>query len=145
MMKKENPDKELEELIQTIFEENSGKYGYRRIRLELKKRGIKVNHKKVQRIMNLLGLKCEKFSRKSRKYSSYKGTIGTVAKNRINRRFHTNMCHQKLTTDITEFKCSNGVKLYLNPIMDMFNGDILSFGVSMHPTLELVLNPLEEA
>ena len=95
--------------------------------------------------MKKLGLKGDKFGRKSRKYSSYKGTIGNVAKNRINRRFHTNVCHQKLTTDITEFKCSDGVKLYLNPIMDMFNGEILSYGISMRPTLEFALKPLEEA
>jgi putative transposase len=144
-MKKENPNQELEECIQSKFEEHHGNYGYRRIRLDLKQCGLIVNHKKVQRIMNKLGLKCEKFSRKSRKYSSYKGTIGTIAKNRINRRFHTSVSHQKLTTDITEFKCSDGVKLYLNPIMDMFNGEILSYGVSMRPTLELALKPLEEA
>jgi putative transposase len=145
MMKKENPDQELEELIQTIFEDNKGNYGYRRIDLDLRKRGYKINHKKIQRIMKKLGLKAEKFGRKTRKYSSYKGTVGTVAKNRINRRFHTNVCHQKLTTDITEFKCLDGVKLYLNPIMDLFNGEILSFGISMRPTLELTLRPLEEA
>jgi putative transposase len=145
MLKKENPGQELEETIQSIFEENNGNYGYRRIKLELKNRGYKVNHKKVQRIMNKLGLKGDKFRRKSRKYSSYKGTIGTITKNRINRRFHTNVCHQKLTTDITEFKCSDSVKLYLNPIMDMFNGEILSYGISMRPTLELALKPLEEA
>ena len=144
-MKKVNPDQELKKSIQSIFDENNGNYGYRRIKLELKNRGSIVNHKKVQRIMNELGLKGDKFSRKSRKYSSYKGTTGTVAKNRIKRRFHTNMCHQKLTTDITEFKCSDGVKLYLSPIMDMFNGEILSYGIGMRPTLELVVNPLEEA
>ena len=144
-MKKENPDQELEQSIQTIFHEHKGNYGYRRIKLELRNRGTKVNHKKVQRIMTKLGLKGDKFRRKSRKYSSYKGTTGTVAKNRINRRFHTNVCHQKLTTDITEFKCSDGVKLYLSPIMDMFNGEILSYGIGMRPTLEIVLNPLEEA
>ncbi|MEH7378241.1 IS3 family transposase [Neobacillus drentensis] len=145
MMKKENPDQELEVSIQSIFEENNGNYGYSRIKLELKNRGVKVNHKKVQRIMNELGLKGDKFRLKSRKYSSYKGTTGTVAMNRINRRFHTNVCYQKLTTDITEFKCSDGVKLYLNPIMDMFNGEILSYGTSKHPTLELAFKPLEEA
>lgn len=144
-MKKENPDQELEDLIQFIFEENIGNYGYRRIHLELKNRGFKVNHKKVQRIMSKIGLKGDKFKRKSRKYSSYKGTTGTIAKNRINRRFHTNVCHQKLTTDITEFKCTDGIKLYLSPIMDMFNGEILSYGISMRPTLEFVLAPLEEA
>ncbi|WP_307311548.1 IS3 family transposase [Neobacillus driksii] len=145
MMNKENPDQELEELIQSIFEEHNGNYGYRRIQLELENRGYEVNHKKVQRIMNELGLKGDKFKLKSRKYSSYKGTTGTVAKNLINRRFKTNVCHQKLTTDITEFKCSDGIKLYLNPIMDMFNSEILSFGIGMRPTLDLALTPLEEA
>jgi putative transposase len=128
-----------------VFEEHNGNYGYRRIRLELRNRGHKVNHKKVQRIMNKLGIKGDKFKRKSRKYNSYKGTIGTVSKNLINRRFHTNVCHQKLTTDIKEFKCSDGVKLYHNPIMDMFNREILSYGMSMRPTLELSLIPIEEA
>ncbi len=73
--------------------------------------------------------------RKSRRDSSYKGTVGTVAKNRINRRFYTNIAHQKLTTDITEFKCLEGHKLYLSPILDMYNGEILSYGISMHWTL----------
>ncbi|KLT18126.1 transposase, partial [Neobacillus vireti] len=53
----------MEESIQSIFEENNGNYGYRRIKLELKNRGFKVNHKKVQRIMNKLGLKGDKFKR----------------------------------------------------------------------------------
>jgi repressor of nif and glnA expression len=60
-MKKEKPDQELEECIQSIFDENDGNYGYRRIHLELKNRGYKVNHKKVQRIMKKLGLKGDKF------------------------------------------------------------------------------------
>jgi putative transposase len=136
-MKKENPNQGLEEVIQSIFEEHNGNYGYRRIRLELRNRGQKVNHKKVKRIMNKLGLKSDKFKRKSRKYSSYKGTVGTVAENHINRRFHTTVWHQKLTTDMTEFKCLDGVKLYLNPIMDMFNGEILSYGMGMRPNLRI--------
>lgn len=135
-MKTDNPDQELEEMIQSIFEENDGNYGYRR---------IQVNHKKVQRIMTELGLKGKKFMRKSRRYSSYKGTVGTVAKNLIHRRFYTITAYQKLTTDITEFKCSDNFKLYLSPIMDMYNGEILSYGISMHPTLDFVMKPLEDA
>ncbi|WP_413229411.1 IS3 family transposase, partial [Heyndrickxia sporothermodurans] len=57
MMKKVNPDQGLEDLIQSIFEENDGNYGYRRIHLELGNRGYKVNHKRIQRIMKKLGLK----------------------------------------------------------------------------------------
>nr|WP_245831954.1 IS3 family transposase [Oceanobacillus senegalensis] len=143
IMMKENPDQDLERLIQSIFNEHNGNYGYRRIHLELRNRGHKVNHKKVQRIMKKLGLKGKKFWTKTRKYRSYKGTIGKVAKNRINRRFYTNVPLQKLTTDITEFKCTDG-KLYLNPIMDMFNGEIISFGINRRPNLELVMKPLNE-
>ena len=67
MMKKENPNQALEDLIQSIFDENEGNYGYRRVQLELRNRGHQVNHKKVQRIMRKLGLKGNKFWRKSRK------------------------------------------------------------------------------
>lgn len=144
-MKKENPNQVLEELIQSIFDDHNENYGYRRIHLELKNRGYKVNHKKVQRIMKKLGLKGSKFWRKTRKYSSYKGTVGKVAKNLMNRRFYTNVPHQKLTTDITEFKCSDGGKLYLNPIMDLFNSEILTYEIAKKPNLELVMKPLEEA
>ena len=56
-MKLENPDQDLEESIQLIFSEHDGNYGYRRIHLELNKRGFHVNHKKVQRIMKKFGLK----------------------------------------------------------------------------------------
>lgn len=144
-LKQGNPHQELENTIQSIFNEHNENYGYRRIQLELKNRSIIVNHKRVQRIMGKLGLKGNKFTRKSRRYSSYKGSIGTVVKNRIHRRFNTSIPYQKLTTDITEFKCSDEVKLYLSPIMDMYNGEILSYGISMRPTLDLVMKPLEEA
>lgn len=143
-MKQENPHQEVEEIIQAIFDEHNGNYGYRRIRLALKNQGLLVNHKKVQRIMRKLGLKGDKFIRKSRRFSSYKGTIGTIAKNRIHRRFKTPIPYQKLTTDITEFKCADGGKLYLSPILDMYNGEILSYGMSMHPTLDFVMEPLKE-
>lgn len=94
--------------------------------------------------MRKLGIQCIKYSRKSRKYRSYKGKIGTVAKNRLRRRFYTNIPHQKLATDITEFKYGNGGKLYLSPFMDMFNQEIISFAISKRPSLDLALTPLEE-
>jgi len=135
----------MKELIQAAFKEYNGDYGYRRITDQLRQEGHIINYKRVQRLMRILGLKCTKFGRKSRKYNSYKGTVGKVAKNRIKRRFNTSIPLQKLTTDITEFKCSGGKKLYLNPILDMFNGEILSYGISNSPTLDFVLKPLEKA
>ncbi|PID07368.1 hypothetical protein CSV66_01965 [Sporosarcina sp. P30] len=65
-MKRNNPNQVLEETIQSIFDEHDGNYGYRRIQLELRNRGVIVNHKKVQRIMRKLGAKDDKFIRKSR-------------------------------------------------------------------------------
>ena len=109
-IKQENPNQEIEELILTLFNENNESYGYRRITLELYNRGLRVNHKKVYRLMKRLGLICVKFSHKSRKYRSYKGTIGTIAKNRIHRRFNPPHVYQKLTTDVTEFKTQEGKK-----------------------------------
>ncbi|HEY4601821.1 MAG TPA: IS3 family transposase [Cerasibacillus sp.] len=143
-LNKEDPDQEVKQVILELFQKNEGKYGYRRIHLALRNQGYLINHKKVQRIMRELGLKCVKFTRKSR-YNSYKGSIGKVAKNRLNRRFNTPIRLQKLVTDITEFKCLYDEKLYLNPILDLYNGEVISFGVSNRPTLDLVLKPLNEA
>lgn len=141
---KADPDQTLKEKIIKLFEKHKGRYGYRRIHLALRNQGYLINHKKVQRIMNELGLKCVKFQRKSR-YNSYKGTVGKVAGNRLNRRFDTSIPLQKIVTDITEFKCLNDEKLYLNPLLDLYNGEILTFGISKKPTLDLVLNPLNNA
>lgn len=148
-----NPDEDVETLIKEIFDENNGNYGYRRIDMELRKRGYIVNHKKILRIMNKLNITCEKFTRKSRKYSSYKGQVGKVAENRINRRFDTHIPYQKITTDTTEFKYytknknSKPVikKAYLDPYLDMFNGEILSYRLSERPNAKAILDALDEA
>jgi putative transposase len=135
---------ELKELIAHLFKKFHERYGYKRITKELKKLGQSINHKKVYRIMHELGLKCVKFMRKSRKYNSYKGNVGKVAKNRLSRRFNTPFPLQKLVTDITEFKCLGEEKLYLNPIFDLYNGEIVSYGIKKRPTLDLVIEPLRE-
>lgn len=140
----EDPDKKWKEKIYDIFHENKGRYGYRRVYDELRNQGYIINHKKVQRIMNEMNLKCEKFQRKSR-YKSYKGTVGKVAKNRLNRRFDTHIPLQKLVTDVTEFKCTDDQKLYLSPIMDLYNSEVISFGISNRPTLDFVIEPLNQA
>lgn len=149
---RENPDVEIEEIIMEIRKENKD-FGYRRIYGELKKRGMIVNKKKVQRIVQKLGLQVTSFTRKSRKYSSYKGNIGRIAPNRIHRRFNTSIPHQKITTDTTEFKYyevdGKGRmtirKLYLDPFMDMFNSEIISYGIDKRPSAQNVMNALNKA
>ncbi|TWT14308.1 IS3 family transposase [Planomicrobium sp. CPCC 101079] len=140
----ENPDLEWKTVIRTLFEKHEGRYGYRRIHLELKAQGYIINHKKVQRIMGELNLACIKFIRKSR-YRSYKGQVGTIAKNRLNRRFHAAHALQKIVTDVTEFKCTGEEKLYLSPLMDLYNGEIIGMGISKRPTLDFVMDSLHQA
>lgn len=142
-MQTEDPDKEWKEKIHDIFYKHKGRYGYRRVYDELRNQGYIINHKKVQRIMREMDLKCEKFQRKSR-YKSYKGTVGKVAKNRLNRRFDTHIPLQKIVTDVTEFKCTDDKKLYLSPFMDLYNNEIISYGISNRPTLDFVIEPLNQ-
>lgn len=149
---RENPDKDIEEEILSIRNEHKD-YGYRRIHKEILKRDFKINKKKIQRIIQKLKIQVTSFSRKSRKYSSYKGNVGEVAPNRIRRRFDTDILHQKITTDTTEFKYyekdRNGViqikKLYLDPFMDLCNREIISYKISKRPTAENIMGALKEA
>lgn len=150
---RENPDEKLEAEIIVIFRKVNETYGYRRMTAELKNRGYVINHKKVRRLMIKLGLKVISFTRKSRKYSSYKGTVGKLAKNLINRRFYTSIPHQKLTTDTTEFKyylkdsLGNLVtkKAYLDPFLDMFNSEIISYTISNSPNAQAIKTAQLEA
>ena len=147
-----DPNKELEDTILSIHEEHKD-FGYRRMQAFLRKQGIIVNKKKVQRIMQKLGLQVTSYTRKSRRYNSYKGKVGRIAPNRIHRRFHTTIPHQKITTDTTEFKYyeidEKGrmiiKKLYLDPFLDMFNGEILSYGISKTPSAISVLSAQKKA
>lgn len=93
--------------------------------------------------MKKLGLRVTSFWRKSRKYNSYKGTVGKIAKNKLQRRFNTRIPHQKITTDTTEFKYyEKGIqkKAYLNPFLELFNNEIVSFALSKQPNLSAYFN-----
>ena len=147
-----NPNKELEERILAIHNEHKD-FGYRRVQAILRKEEINVNKKKVQRIMQKLGLQVTSYTRKSRRYNSYRGKVGRIAPNRIHRRFHTTISHQKITTDTTEFKYyeidAKGrmiiKKLYFDPFLDMFNGEIISYSVSKTPSAMSILSAQKKA
>ncbi|WP_342415705.1 IS3 family transposase [Paenibacillus sp. FSL R10-2782] len=137
------PDKDadLKSRIQAIYQEHKGRYGYRRIRDQLHSEKLQVNHKKVQRIMSELGLKC---TVRMKKYRSYKGTVGKIAPNILNRDFNATKPNEKWVTDITEFKLF-GEKLYLSPLLDLFNGEIITYTVESRPVYSLVSKMLDKA
>jgi transposase InsO family protein len=147
-----NPNEELENKIKEIHIEHKD-FGYRRVYGLLRSEGYVVNKKKVQRIMQKLGFQVTSFTRKSRRYNSYKGNVGKIAPNRIHRRFKTSVPHQKITTDTTEFKYyeidNKGrmviKKLYLDPFLDMFNGEVLSYSISQKPSAAGILSAQKKA
>ncbi len=137
-------DKEIKGEIQEIYYEHKGNYGYRRISLELRNRGFVVNHKKVQRLMKILGLSAR--IRRKRKYSSYQGEVGKKADNLIQRQFEASKPMEKCYTDVTEFAIPNSTqKLYLSPVLDGFNSEIISYNLSTSPNLEQVKAMLDQA
>ena len=141
-----NYDKVLTSLL--LIHDKNPNYGYRRIVQVLRREGFIINHKKVQRLMKKLGICVTSYWHKSRKYNSYKGAIGRIAKNKLHRRFWTNIPYQKITTDTTEFKYyEDGIqkKLYLNPYLDLFNSEIISYDISTVPTYQSISNALEQA
>lgn len=140
-LKEPDKYKEIKEEITAIYYENKGRYGYRRVTLELNNRVFCINHKTVRKLMKELGLQC--FVR-AQKYKSYKGERGKICDNLLNRDFEAEEPNQKWVTDVTEFKVHND-KLYLSPIVDLFNGEVVSFNLSRHPVFSQVTDMLEKA
>ena len=137
-------DKDLKAEIQSIFTEHRGNYGYRRMTLELRNRGYMVNHKRVQRLMKVLGLSAR--IRRKRKYSSYQGEIGKKADNLIQRQFEATKPMEKCYTDVTEFAIpASNQKLYLSPVLDGFNSEIIAYNLSTSPNLDQVEAMLNQA
>ena len=139
----EVPDKYkvIKELIKSIYHRHKGRYGYRRITDELNAKGTNINHKTVLRLMKILGLKS---LIRVKKYKSYKGEQGKIAPNILERKFKATAPNQKWATDITEFNVS-GNKLYLSPIIDLFNQEIISYELTERPIFNQVLMMLKKA
>lgn len=134
-------DEALLGIIRRIFERHKGRYGYRRVALALRREGHAVNHKRVQRLMVTGGLRS---TVRPKRYRSYRGEEGRAAPNIVSRNFTAEAPFQTWFTDVTEFNV-NGEKLYLSPLMDAFNGEIISFRTSRHPNYALVGEMLQGA
>ena len=141
---KSDKNHDIKAEIQAIFTEHKGNYGYRRITLELRNRGFVVNQKKIQRLMKALGLSAR--IRRKRKYSSYQGEVGKKADNLIQRQFEAAKPMEKCYTDVTEFAIpASSQKLYLSPVLDGFNSEIIAYHLSTSPNLIQVKAMLEQA
>ena len=131
---------DLKSRIRVLYESHKGRYGYRRITAVLRHAGEPINHKTVQRLMQVLGLKSLV---RPKKYRSYRGQQAYVS-NILARQFRAQRPNQKWVTDVTEFNV-RGEKLYLSPVMDLFNGEIVSYTMQKQPHFSLVSSMLKKA
>ena len=132
---------DLRNIIKTIFEKHHSRYGYRRITLALHGDGIYVNHKTVSKLMRQMHLKA---LRTPRQFHTYKGNIGKVAPNTVNRNFRAKEPNKKWTTDVTQVLIKDE-RIYLSPILDMFNGEIITYTITSRPDLKMVIDMVQKA
>jgi putative transposase len=129
-------------VIQEVFDRSYQSYGYRRVRLTLRQRhGIQMSGKTVLKLMRQEG--CISRVRR-RRYRSFVGEVGKAAPNLLERDFSATAPNQKWVTDVTEFTVAGG-KLYLSPLIDLFNGEVISYTLRPNPTLPLVMDMLMPA
>ncbi len=120
--------------IRTIYDKHHGRYGYPRVTAATRQLGELINHKTVQRLMRLMRLKSLV---RPKKYRSFQGNVGLATPNLLQRDFNATETNQKWVTDVTEFNVA-GEKLYLSPILDLFNGKIIAFKTAKRPVCKVI-------
>lgn len=140
-LKRPDPDAGLKSQISEMYQHHKGRYGYRRITVLLRKTGLRINHKVVQRLMEELDLKA---LIRVKRYRSWKGSVGKVASNLLQRDFNADRANEKWVTDVTEFAVE-GKKLYLSPVMDLYNREIIAYSLSETPRMQMINAMVEQA
>jgi len=128
--------------LREVFDKAHGAYGYRRVGLILAtKHDMHLSGKTVLKLMRQENRKCQV---RRRKYRSYKGAVGLAAENLLDRNFLAATPNSKWVTDVTEFHIL-GQKQYLSPLIDLFNGEVISYELAPSPALSLVTTMLDKA
>jgi putative transposase len=141
-LRRPDPQEGLKAAIRNVFEQNRGRYGHRRVHTVLTRYGWSVAKKTVLKLMRALHLTCK--VRKRKRYNSYRGEEGRIAPNTLNREFTAQSPNEKWVTDITEFRVGER-RLYLSPVMDLFDRQIISYTIGTSPNLTLTNTALGAA
>lgn len=139
-------DEDLKVKIRTIYEQRNKTVGYRRIQDELfRQYRLVVNHKKVLRLMQELGIQAiirrKYIHRTSREVAV---SDGRIAENLLNRDFKADKFNQKWVTDITQYRVFDE-KIYLSAIKDLWNNEIIGYHISRRNDNPLVLETFRKA
>ena len=138
------PDKyaDVRQVLSEVFHGNHRCYGCRRMHAALGRRQLSLSEKVVQRLMKQECLIVT--ANKKRRYGSYLGEISPALENLINRDFRADTPNEKWLTDITEFHIPAG-KVYLSPMIDCFDGLVVSWTIGTRPDSDLVNTMLDAA
>jgi putative transposase len=141
--RRNRPDKHAAaaDAVRVAFTAAHGRYGHRRVHAVVRRDGP-IAKKTVLALMRRQGLLCP--VRRRKRYSSYAGEIGKVAANLLDRDFIAAAPNQKWVTDVTEFRVGDR-KLYLSPVMDLFDRQIIGYRTGASPNLDLVNGSLRDA
>ncbi|MGW6935508.1 IS3 family transposase [Lentzea sp. NPDC054927] len=137
-----DPQAALKAAITEVFTEAKARYGYRRVHAMLTRAGWQVAAKTVLKLMNTLGLVCQ--VRRRRRYRGWSGLSGLVAANVLDRQFTVPAPNTAWVTDLTEFKIGDR-KVYLSPVIDLFDRSVVAYSHGSAPTLELANSSLRRA
>lgn len=137
-----DPHEDLKTAITRAFGESHGRYGHRRIHHVLSSEGHVVAKKTVLKLMRELGLSCH--VRRRRRYMSWRGRVGHIADNIVNRDFTSQAPNRKWVSDVTEFRLGDQ-KVYLSPVMDLFDHQVIAFTIGTSPNLHLTNQSLDLA
>ncbi|MGG4095448.1 IS3 family transposase [Paenibacillus lautus] len=141
--KKNDRDAEAKRLIRTVYKRYEGKYGYRQLQLFLwQDDGIWMNHKKVLRLMQKLGIQAS--IRRKRRFKMTYQAAERVAENLLNRDFAAEKPNQKWVTDVTQYRVGKRW-IYLSAVKDLFNNEIVAYQLSERNDNELVLQTFAKA
>jgi transposase InsO family protein len=133
---------EVRRAMAEIFECNYRCYGYRRIHASLGRQSVKISEKVVRRLMKQECL--VPVTRKRRRFGSYMGEISPAPDNLLNRDFHAGAPNEKWLTDVTEFQIPAG-RVYLSPMIDCFDGMVVSWSIGTRADADLVNTMLDAA
>ncbi|HBX3194558.1 TPA: IS3 family transposase [Klebsiella pneumoniae] len=135
-------NEEIRVIMADIFEENYRCYDYRRLHAMLRGNNRVISEKVVRRLMAEEQLVVKRTRR--RRYNSYCGEIGPAPENLLARDFSSCRPNEKWLTDITEFQLPAG-KVYLSPVIDCFDGLVVSWSIGTRPDATLVNTMLDDA
>ena len=143
-MRSPDRDAEAREMVCAVFDANDGTYGRRRIHDELKAQGHVVGERRIRRIMAEERLEARGKAKPKRGYSSYEGEVSEHPGNKVGQDFEAGLPNFLWLTDVTQFSIPAG-KLYLSPVLDCFDGAIVSWTTSTSPNAEMANSMLRAA